>query len=228
MREGFPATERKVRRVGILVSIISIALLATACGPSTPPDTAEPSPQPTTEAAATPFDLPPAEIPLSKYLRFGSLTSEDGLSNDQVRGIAQDNHGFMWITTFDGLNRYDGSSIKVYRHDPDDPNSLSHNALRFPIVDQYGVLWIGTFGGGLNQYNLEKDAFVRYQHDPDDPHSLSNDIIRSVYEDQAGTIWVGTNRYPVPDWVPVPSAAWVPQQVYLHPYPKELMLRNHV
>jgi uncharacterized protein YbgA (DUF1722 family) len=36
------------------------------------------------------------------------------------------------------------------------------------------------------------------------------------------------NRYPVPDWVPVPSAAWVHQQVYLHPYPKELMLRNHV
>ena len=36
------------------------------------------------------------------------------------------------------------------------------------------------------------------------------------------------NRYPVPEWVPVPSTAWVPQQVYLHPYPKELMLRNHV
>jgi uncharacterized protein YbgA (DUF1722 family) len=35
-------------------------------------------------------------------------------------------------------------------------------------------------------------------------------------------------RYPVPEWVPVPSAAWVDQQVYLHPYPKELMLRNHV
>jgi hypothetical protein len=35
-------------------------------------------------------------------------------------------------------------------------------------------------------------------------------------------------RYPVPQWVPVPSAARVPQQVYLYPYPKELMLRNHV
>ena len=36
------------------------------------------------------------------------------------------------------------------------------------------------------------------------------------------------NRHPVPDWVPVPSAAWLHQLVYLHPYPKELMLRNHV
>ena len=39
---------------------------------------------------------------------------------------------------------------------------------------------------------------------------------------------VALNRFPVPDWVPVPSEAWVHQQVYLHPYPKELMLRNHV
>ncbi len=36
------------------------------------------------------------------------------------------------------------------------------------------------------------------------------------------------NRYPVPDWVPVPSAAWVHLLVYLHPYPKESMLWNHV
>jgi uncharacterized protein YbgA (DUF1722 family) len=36
------------------------------------------------------------------------------------------------------------------------------------------------------------------------------------------------NRYPVPDWVLVPSAAWVPQKVYVHPYPEEPMLRNHV
>jgi uncharacterized protein YbgA (DUF1722 family) len=36
------------------------------------------------------------------------------------------------------------------------------------------------------------------------------------------------NRHPVPEWVPVPSAAWVHQQVYLHPYPKELVLRNQV
>jgi uncharacterized protein YbgA (DUF1722 family) len=35
-------------------------------------------------------------------------------------------------------------------------------------------------------------------------------------------------RHSVPDWVPVPSEAWVHQQVYLNPYPKELMLRNHV
>jgi signal transduction histidine kinase/streptogramin lyase/DNA-binding response OmpR family regulator len=98
----------------------------------------------------------------------------------------------MWFATSDGLSRYDGSDFKVYRRDPDDPNSLSSNLVRALIVDQSGVPWIGTWGGGLNQYDREKDAFIRYQHDPDDPHSLSNNVIRTVYEDPAGTIWVGT------------------------------------
>jgi ligand-binding sensor domain-containing protein len=60
------------------------------------------------------------------------------------------------------------------------------------FADQSGDLWIGTWGGGLNQYDWEKDAFNRYQHDPDDHRSLSNNIVRAVYADRAGTIWVGT------------------------------------
>ena len=131
---------------------------------------------------------------LSRYLRFGRLTTEEGLSSDQAWHVAQDNHGFMWFATANGLSRYDGASVKVYRHDPDDPNSLGHNILRAMIVDQSGDLWLGTWGGGLNQYDPEKDAFIRYQHDPGDPHSLGSNLIRSLYEDRHGTIWVGTAR----------------------------------
>jgi len=85
-------------------------------------------------------------------------------------------------------------ALKMYRHDPDDPSSLSHNIVRAMFLDKSGNLWLGTYGGGLNQYDREKDAFIRYQHDPDDPHSLSSNMIRSVYEDRAGTIWVGTAK----------------------------------
>ena len=135
----------------------------------------------------------PADLLLSPYLRFDRLTADDGLSNLQVRGVAQDNYGFMWFGTHHGLNRYDGASVKVCRHEPDDPNSLGNNMVRHPITDQSGVLWFGTWGGGLHQYDREKDAFIRYQHDPDDPHSLSNSIVRTVYADRAGSIWAGTN-----------------------------------
>ena len=91
-------------------------------------------------AAGPAASRPLADPLLSRYLRFGRLTSEDGLSNDQAYHVAQDSYGFMWFATADGLNRYDGSSIKVYRHDPDDPNSLSHNIARALFVDQSGVL----------------------------------------------------------------------------------------
>ncbi|MGD9361593.1 MAG: two-component regulator propeller domain-containing protein, partial [Desulfobacterales bacterium] len=131
---------------------------------------------------------------LSRYLRFGRLTTKDGLSSDQTRNVVQDKLGFMWFATLGGLSRYDGASVKVYRHDPDDANSLSHNIARALIVDQRGVLWIGTWGGGLNRYDREKNAFIHYRHEPDNPRSLSHDIVRTVYEDRDGTIWVGTMR----------------------------------
>ena len=143
-------------------------------------------------AVGTTASRRPEDQLLSPYLRFGRLTSEDGLSSNHAYHVAQDSYGFMWFATPNGLNRYDGSSVKVYHHDPDDPNSLGHDTVRAMTLDQSGDLWLGTWGGGLNKYNREKDNFIRYQHDPDDPHSLSSNIIRSVYEDRAGMIWVGT------------------------------------
>ena len=95
-------------------------------------------------AAGTAETQRSADPLLSRYLRFGQLTTKDGLSNDTIWGIAQDNQGFMWFGTFDGLNRYDGNDFKLYRHDPDDPNSLSHNLAWSAVEDQAGVFCIST------------------------------------------------------------------------------------
>jgi PAS domain S-box-containing protein len=145
-------------------------------------------------AASTTASRRPEDQLLSPYLRFGRFTAQDGLSSDQIRAVVQDKRGFMWFATLDGLNRYDGAGVKVYRYDPDDPNSLSHDIVRSLLVDQSGVLWIGTWNGGLNQYDPEKDHFIRYLHDPEDPRGLSNNTVRAVYEDRDGTIWVGTSE----------------------------------
>ena len=50
-------------------------------------------------------------------LRFDHLTTEDGLSSNEVLCILQDSHGFVWIGTFNGLNRYDGHTITVYKNE---------------------------------------------------------------------------------------------------------------
>src|SRR5438067_445759 len=59
-------------------------------------------------------------------LRFTHLTPADGLSNADVRAIVQDRQGFMWFGTWlGGLNRYDGYTFKVYKHDDQDDRSLA-------------------------------------------------------------------------------------------------------
>ena len=55
---------------------------------------------------------------------FRHLTIEEGLSQSTVNDILQDQQGFMWLATQDGLNRYDGSEFRVWKTDPDDQFSL--------------------------------------------------------------------------------------------------------
>ena len=59
------------------------------------------------------------------YLKFDHLTTKDGLSSNHISCIVEDHHGFMWFGTIDGLNRWDGHTLKIFRHDPNNSNSLS-------------------------------------------------------------------------------------------------------
>jgi signal transduction histidine kinase/ligand-binding sensor domain-containing protein/DNA-binding response OmpR family regulator len=128
----------------------------------------------------------------SPNLRFTHLSVADGLSNSDVRAIAQDRQGFMWFGTWlGGLNRYDGYDFKVYKHDPQDERSLGGDSVWDLHVDRDGVLWVGLSGGGLDRYDRETDSFVHYRHREGDPTSLPQDSVREVYEDETGTLWVG-------------------------------------
>ena len=126
-------------------------------------------------------------------IRFEHITIKDGLSQNHVTRILKDSKGFMWFCTPNGLNRYDGKSFKVYKHSPDDPNSLSNNYTQTIHEDNNGNLWIGTFGGGLNKFEKKTERFTHYRHDPEDSNSISSDFILSIYEDKSGFLWIGTN-----------------------------------
>jgi two-component system sensor histidine kinase ChiS len=75
-------------------------------------------------------------------VRFENIAVKDGLSQSTVFCIVQDIRGFMWFGTEDGLNKYDGYSFTVYKHDPQDLQSLSDNTIFSIYEDQSGVLWI--------------------------------------------------------------------------------------
>src|SRR5579859_3675836 len=71
-------------------------------------------------------------------LKFNRLDINDGLSQNNVLCVLQDSRGFMWFGTRDGLNKYDGYQIRIYRNDPKDPHSISNNFISSLVEDAQG------------------------------------------------------------------------------------------
>ncbi|WP_020597956.1 hybrid sensor histidine kinase/response regulator transcription factor [Spirosoma panaciterrae] len=121
------------------------------------------------------------------------LTISNGLSQGMIFDLKQDQKGFIWVATKDGLNRYDGYNFKVFTHDPYDAFSLSDNACSALLIDRHHRLWIGTQNKGLNVYD---DRTQRFYHVAIRDQTLANGTnyeIRGLAEDPEGNIWVGTN-----------------------------------
>src|ERR1700722_17014471 len=71
-------------------------------------------------------------------LGFAHLTTHDGLSQSSITEILQDRRGFMWFATRDGLNRYDGNTFVVHKHNPNDPGSLGSNFIKDLVENDHG------------------------------------------------------------------------------------------
>lgn len=80
-------------------------------------------------------------------LRFNHLSTADGLSDNQVNCFVQDQMGYIWIGTNDGLNRYDGCTFRIFRTGED--NGICGNNISVLDLDEHGLIWIGTSDGGL-------------------------------------------------------------------------------
>jgi ligand-binding sensor domain-containing protein len=127
---------------------------------------------------------------VAQHLCFSHLTAEHGLSHNVANNVVQDRWGFVWISTFGGLSRFDGYEVKVFGHDPDAPHSLSSSHIRAMSIDPTGLIWLGT-NNGLNRFDPRTETFARYRHQPDKPDSPGFDFVTSLYIDRAGQIWVG-------------------------------------
>jgi len=132
--------------------------------------------------------------PQSPNVKFEKLGMEQGLSFNMVTDILQDQKGFIWVATWNGLNRYDGYNFKIYKHIDGDSTSLRVNKVACLLEDNSGRLWVGTFGGGLSLFNREEENFTNFINNPNDKQSLSTDKILSIFEDSKSRLWVGTNN----------------------------------
>ena len=80
-------------------------------------------------------------------LQFEHITAKEGLSSNVANCITEDQQGFIWIGTINGLNRYDGYRFKHYYHHNTDTNSLVNNNVQRLYCDTKGRLWMSTDDG---------------------------------------------------------------------------------
>ena len=125
-------------------------------------------------------------------VRFTYLTTNQGLSQNNVTCILQDRKGFMWFGTQDGLNKFDGYSYTLYRNDPQKSTSISHSYIHTLFEDQQGRLWVGTDAGGLSLFDSSTETFSNYKHIPGLASSLSHNKVMAIAQDGQGYLWVGT------------------------------------
>ena len=120
-----------------------------------------------------------------------TISIPDGLSSPNVKNVYQDRFGYIWIMTEDGLNRYDGSIIKIYRNDPDNPKSLYNNSVYSAVEDTAGYLWIGGTGV-VSRYDYATENFDTKVLNSASP-SEKERLVISLFTDSKGRIWAGTS-----------------------------------
>jgi signal transduction histidine kinase/ligand-binding sensor domain-containing protein/CheY-like chemotaxis protein/AraC-like DNA-binding protein len=116
---------------------------------------------------------------------------EQGLSNNAVNCIYRDHYGFMWMGTYDGLNRYDGYSFKIYRNTWADARTLINNHVNALAGDENN-LWVGT-QKGLSRFSYLDGFFhpVYYQNNAGVKQQLVTNI-NSVTADSQGSVYIAT------------------------------------
>ncbi len=115
------------------------------------------------------------------HLKFEHFTVTQGLSSDNVYAILQDQRGFMWFGTSNGLNKYDGYGFTVYRGDMPDTNFHQFSNVSSLYEDKSGMLWL--YGNKLVGFDKATGKVRNY---------YEIEPVRALYEDTAGTLWAAT------------------------------------
>ena len=111
-----------------------------------------------------------------------------------ITGMAQDKQGFLWITTFNGLYKYDGYQYSSYHTEPLNPNSLAPGRLECVTIDKTGCLWLAPRGSGLDRFDPSTGIFTHFRHNDNEPGSLADDLVLATLQDHEGILWIGTKN----------------------------------
>jgi signal transduction histidine kinase/ligand-binding sensor domain-containing protein/DNA-binding response OmpR family regulator len=123
-------------------------------------------------------------------LRFNHISGEDGLSHNTIRSVIQNKEGFIWIGTYNGINKYDGYRMQHYNFSNTE-NGLSSNIIITLFEDKKGNIWAGTTDAGINRIDKKTEKVDVYFND-----RLSSDYISEVpriFQDDSGVMFFQHN-----------------------------------
>jgi ligand-binding sensor domain-containing protein/CheY-like chemotaxis protein/AraC-like DNA-binding protein len=125
--------------------------------------------------------------------QFNHITVEDGLSQSSVLSITQDKTGFMWFSTLDGINRYDGKYFKVFRlNTNNDPNPILGTLISKIFCDSNDNLFVLT-DNGLNFYNEKEEKFITIDPQKSKTKKSSDNIPTCIINNMFNQVLIGTN-----------------------------------
>ena len=127
--------------------------------------------------------------------QFRRLDISHGLSSNQVNTMFSDSQGFIWIATISGLNRYDGSSFRLFKNDPDSPGSLADNSIHYIYEDHLGLLWLFNASGDFFIYDPLTESFSTDHEIFNKNTIIPRENISFVEVDPFGNLWIGNNEH---------------------------------
>ncbi|MGS0526139.1 ligand-binding sensor domain-containing protein [Zobellia nedashkovskayae] len=117
-------------------------------------------------------------------IKFKTLSTNDGLSNNSITDLVSDNDGVLWIATWDGLNSYNGNTFTVYKHDLKTAKSIAGNNISKLKKDRKGNIWVFTKDKKISKY-LGNNKFQNFVFDATPQNLMIT---------QSGTIGVKTDK----------------------------------
>lgn len=130
------------------------------------------------------------------YTEFKRIGVDDGLPNATIYSVAQDQHGYIWLTsTNSGLLRYDGYSFSEFPLlTASELQHLGHQDVGVLLIDRENNIWAGTWGYGLSRIDAVTGRLNRYVVDESSANGIAGMQVQTLFQDQAGDIWIGTTN----------------------------------
>lgn len=113
----------------------------------------------------------------------------DGLAQGVVMDILQDRKGFIWFSTWNGLNKFDGYTFKTYKTSQEDRYGFGTNRMGTIIESQYGDIWCPTYDGQACLFDVQTETFIDVLHSIKLTTQQAN-LVERIYSLKKGVAWI--------------------------------------